>query len=359
MESRSQLISSAVAFLSDSGLKDAPLTKKIEFLQNKGLTEEEIEHAINESTSKKTTSGDGSVSSINGTNPVSKVSESPEYLYEALPPLLPRRDWKDYFVMATATAGLLYGAYEVTKRYVIPNILPESKTKLEQDKEEIKSQFDRVDKVLNAIEQEQTDLRAKEEEKLNELDTMINELHTTLEQTTETRSKMESEFKMLKLEMTNLQNSLDNFISSNKNTNGLDKVSTEVESLKNLIKSSNLQQLADKSHIDKRDGIPSYVSNGVPGIDAIPTASDLLAKLNIDNDGTTKNGETLKEKEANEDDVPAWKRSREKSLQGKSTSSIPAWQTESNNATGSVTLPDWQTVLEEAGESAHASDSNK
>lgn len=39
--------------------------------------------------------------------------------------------------MATATAGLLYGAYEVTRRYVIPNILPEAKSKLKGTKKKL------------------------------------------------------------------------------------------------------------------------------------------------------------------------------------------------------------------------------
>ena len=43
------LIQSAISFLNDDTVKDASLTKKIEFLQSKGLNKEEIQYALDES----------------------------------------------------------------------------------------------------------------------------------------------------------------------------------------------------------------------------------------------------------------------------------------------------------------------
>lgn len=45
---RKALFDSAVSFLKDESIKDAPLLKKIEFLKSKGLTEKEIEIAMKE-----------------------------------------------------------------------------------------------------------------------------------------------------------------------------------------------------------------------------------------------------------------------------------------------------------------------
>lgn len=331
-QDRKQLFDSAVSFLNDSSVKDAPLTKKVEFLQSKGLSQEEVELALRHSQhneeSSKTDIGDQIETNINQSN------QNSGYLYEAVRPPLPHRDWKDYFIMASVTAGLFYGVYEVTKRYVIPNILPDSKSKLEKDKEEIQAQFSRVDKVLDAIEQEQEEFRSRDEEKLAELDTTIGQLKVCLDQTTRTREKMEDDFRMLKSEMTNLQNSIDKFIIKKDNNRELERISNELISLKNLMKSSGFAEGSQESSFESLGRNKSPLPNNiVPSADSIPSAADILSKLNMNK----KDGEI----EPNE---PAWKKSREESL-GPITNSIPEWQKSSLNQ---ITVPNWQHTLEEA-----------
>lgn len=325
-ESRKELFDSAVSFLGDPSVKDAPLTKKVEFLQSKGLTQSEVELALKESQetpkdSKKPLSFQTEGHRISGD----------DHLYEAVPPPLPRRDWKDYFVMATATAGLFYGVYEITKRYVIPNMLPEAKSKLEQDKEEIQSQFDKVDRVLNAIEQEQEVFRTKDDEKLEELENTIVQLQNCLEQTTNTREKMEGEFKILKLEMTNLQSTIDKFILNKDGLRELEKINAEMNSLKSLIKNSGFSESSSGNNSENNGHNSPLPKNFVPGADAIPSAAEILSKMNIGKKDTNSN-------------TPAWKKAREESL-GATTSSIPEWQ---KNSLNEVNVPNWQHTVEAA-----------
>lgn len=318
-DDRKDLFQSAVSFLGDASVKEAPLTKKIEFLQSKGLTQEEVELALREAQEKSNDKHSGSTfRELSG-------ARHDEPIYEAMPPPIPRRDWKDYFVMATATAGLLYGVYELTRRYVIPNLLPDSKSKLEQDKEEIQSYFDKVDKVLNAIEEEQEKSRARDDEKLEELEATIYQLQTCLEKTAKTRDKMEDEFKMLKLEVINLQSTIDKHILNRENVRELEKVNNELSSLKNLINST---MSGNANGQDGRGHKSPLSKNAIPGADAIPSAADILTKLNLDKrEGT-----------------PAWKKAREESL-GSAESSIPEWQKSSLNE---VNIPNWQNTLERA-----------
>lgn len=320
-DDRKQLFDSAVSFLSDHSVKNAPLTKKVEFLQSKGLTQEEVELALKESQKSPQDSG-LTYRELSG-------ASREEPLYEAVPPPLPKRDWKDYFIMATATAGLFYGVYEVARRYVIPNILPESKSKLEQDKEEIQSYFEKVDKVLEAIEQEQEKVRNSDNEKLKELDDTIYQLQTCLDQNAKSREKMEDEFKMLKLEMVNLQTTIDKYVLSNKNSKDLDKIANEVNSLKNLISATVVEETSGASS-DSLGHRSPLAKNPLPGAKDIPSAAEILAKLNIG-------------KKDSESSTPAWKKAREESVS--SGLSIPEWQKRSLNE---VNVPNWQENLETA-----------
>ncbi|CCD26514.1 Pex14p NDAI_0H03410 [Naumovozyma dairenensis CBS 421] len=350
--SRRDLYSSAVSFLKDSSVKDAPLSKKIEFLQNKGLNNDEIELALRDSRDSNgiPLSVGNDIGRRKRNENDDEGNSSSSYYYEAIPPPIPRRDWKDYFVMATATAGIAYGVYELTRRYVLPNILPESKTKLEQDKEEIKNQFNRVDKVLNAIEQEQAEFKEHEEAKMNELDDVIRDLNMTVDRTTEMRTKMEDEFRMLKLEMSNLQNTIDKFIKDNGNSSQVDQINTEIESLKNLIRnSSNLpQELNASPSLGDNKKSPS---TGIPGMDAIPSTAELLAKMNFPNDYLPTSNHIQQENGinkavSNENSIPAWKRNREELNIDSTGESTPEWQ--KHTTPKPVDVPNWQTALEGA-----------
>lgn len=329
-EDRKALFDSAISFLKDQSIKDAPLLKKIEFLKSKGLTEKEIEIAMAEP--KNNEKPDDRITKKNDV-PGNTASAQDAYFYEAMPPALPHRDWKDYFVMATATAGLLYGAYQLTRRYVIPNILPEAKSKLEEDKEEIKDQFSKIDKVLNAIEAEQTEFREQESNKLKELGDTISELQQVLVQTTRNKEKIEDEFRLVKLEMSNLQSTIDKFVSDNNNIQELNNIQREMDSLKSLMKNRT-------ESTDIHDNRPFSISpNGIPGIDAIPSASEILAKMGMqeENDEEKENGGNAAN-EANA--VPAWKKVREQTVD--SNGSIPEWQ---RNATANeISVPDWQNA---------------
>ena len=355
-EDRQKLYESAVAFLNDASVSDAPLAMKIKFLEKKGLSQDEIEQAIKEAGNAKnnqiqgsenntsTTQSSASNNSTSNTNPTERYSYN--YSYQALPPVVPQRDWKDYFIMATATAGIVYGLFEVTKRYIAPNILPESSTKLEQDKEEIQAHFSKVDKLLESIEQEQHEFKEKETKKLEELDDTIKELQNTLEKTTQTRDTMENDFKLLKLELNTLQNAVDKFVSGNNITTELNSMNNEIMSLKHLISNSSFGESVNnenkqnnknprltasiKSDVGTSTNINHSIkspANGIPGVEAIPSASELLANMNFD----------TSEDENNEirEPIPAWKRARDGNVSQtargddgdeSSQNDLPAWQ---------------------------------
>lgn len=340
-EDRKPLFDSAVSFLSDPSVRDAPLTKKIEFLQSKGLTRQEVELALKESQQEKQEVFQKTSNSSNNAATGTREFDRGSVMYEAVPPPLPRRDWKDYFVMATATAGLFYGVYEVTKRYVIPNLLPESKSKLEQDKKEIQDQFEKVDKLLETLSNEQSDLKNQKEQKLAELDKTMVDLQTCLEQTSYTRDKIEDEFKMMKLEMANLQSKLDTFVMSKKGDQQLENISSELESLKNLIRTREMHLVNSTDGVDgASDNRSSLNKNPVPGVEAIPSATEILSKMNFNNN----------KKDQEQAPVPAWKKAREESLShsNSNSNSIPEWQKQATKRTKAHEQSDFSNNKDES-----------
>ncbi|SCV05364.1 LANO_0H05864g1_1 [Lachancea nothofagi CBS 11611] len=309
---RLELYKSAIAFLNDESVSDAPLSKKIEFLQSKGLTQEEIDKALKEAESNH-------VVDYNTNKAEREFKNEKSAQYEAVPPPLPQRDWKDYFVMATASAGLCYGVYQLAKRYVIPNLLPESHAKLEQDKQEIMQQFDRMEQLLQTIESEHSSYVKKENEKFQDVDQVVVELQGALESTSRTREKLEDDVRIMRLEIEGLQKSLDTFITENSDSPAIRRLNDEILSLKTLFKSSDLLKVPST---------PSdHIKSPVPGAEAIPSASEILSKMNIP--------------KKNDSEVPAWKKSRDKSINDKS---IPEWQ-KSTAEKQPTPIPEWQRAM--------------
>ncbi|CCE63926.1 hypothetical protein TPHA_0G00900 [Tetrapisispora phaffii CBS 4417] len=299
---RDELLQSSVSFLKDPSIINAPLSKKIEFLKSKGLDDKELELVL-ELAKKK---DEPSISSFSANNRQNNRDLSYQNdMYDILPPPLPTRDWRDYFIMTTASAGIIYGVYELTKRYVLPNILPESQTKLEQDKLEIQKQMNKVDKLLANIETDMVEKKQKEEERFNILDNTIQQFQNTLDDSARTRQRLEDDLSNIKSEIDMIKNSVSNFINKFEGEQNMDDILREIESLKQLIRSSN----GNKTLAETTGSKYSSPNAPVPGIDEIPSTSELLARMNIK---STLNSNSQIEKasqiENTESQIPSWQK---------------------------------------------------
>lgn len=173
---REDFIVSAVAFLKDPQVSSAALAKKIEFLESKELNPAEIQEALRRA--------NGSEVSASTTATVNRPPPLPSYshvLYaQQQPPALPKRDWKDYFIMATASVGVTYAIYEVAKRYVLPLVLPPSPEILEASTAELEEQFKSAQALLDKLQQDNEELKKCELESTKRVEEMIAELEQTM-----------------------------------------------------------------------------------------------------------------------------------------------------------------------------------
>lgn len=118
-DDRQQLVASAVRFLKDPKVQAAALTKKVAFLEKKGLTSTEIQEALataaapgsaglaaeNATTLSATpaTPATSMMPTAGGINMVNLPPPPPP------PPPPAKLTWKDYFIAAVVIGGVSYG----------------------------------------------------------------------------------------------------------------------------------------------------------------------------------------------------------------------------------------------------------
>ncbi|KAG7811739.1 hypothetical protein KL921_002005 [Ogataea angusta] len=320
---RAELVASAVEFLLDQSIADSPLAKKVEFLESKGLTQQEIEEALQKART-------GTVQAPPAQQPVVPPRPPlPDY-YPSAPPL-PERDWKDYFIMATATAGISYGVYQIVKRYVVPKILPPSKSQLEQDKAAIDHEFQRVASLLEKFEADQKEFYQKQEAKSKKIDETLQEVDEIINKTNEKNLNNEETLKYLKLEIENIKTTLLKTLDSQKATLNaeLSAMEKQLQDIKFDIKTSGFAaapQLSTPPSESTSMQSPAAetkakINLNIPPTTSIPSLRDVLSRekdIDVNADGIAQ----YEQRTANEKDLER---------------SIPAWQLSANNGGSSTT----------------------
>ncbi|KAI9717261.1 MAG: hypothetical protein M1812_004788 [Candelaria pacifica] len=240
---REDLIASAVNFLQDPTVASSPVEKRVAFLQSKNLTQEEVDVAL---------ARVGEVPSAPGL-PVRHTSSASGYGYQLQQgghgdgqggywqqppqPELPRRDWRDWFIMATVMGGVSYGLYVVTKRYVYPMIAPPTPPQLEQDKQAIDESFAKAFALLDQLASDTEKLKASEEARIQRLDTALAEVESVMGELKNASRRREDERRRISDEVKGLKDLIPKAMDAQKeNADGrLRELNTEMRSLKTLM----------------------------------------------------------------------------------------------------------------------------
>ncbi|VTJ68416.1 Hypothetical predicted protein [Marmota monax] len=112
---REPLIATAVKFLQNSRVRQSPLATRRAFLKKKGLTDEEIDLAFQQSG----TAAD-EPSSLGPATQVVPV-QPPHLISQPYNPVGSR--WRDYGALAIIMAGIAFGFHQLYKKYLLPLIL--------------------------------------------------------------------------------------------------------------------------------------------------------------------------------------------------------------------------------------------
>ncbi|KAI2636702.1 hypothetical protein GGS21DRAFT_512748 [Xylaria nigripes] len=241
MAIREDIVSSGVSFLQDPNVASSSVESKIAFLRSKNLTQEEIDAAFARAAG---VSPPPSSSSITSTVPAQQhIYHPPQYQqpspygWQPPPPQPPKRDWRDWFIMATVVGGVGYGLYFMSKQYLYPLVAPPTPEKLDQDKASVDEQFDKAFATLEQLAKDTESLKASESARTEKLDKVLEDLETFVRDTKSSTRRQEDETDFLRDAVKKINTNIPKSLALNNEITEakLKDISNEVKSLKSLI----------------------------------------------------------------------------------------------------------------------------
>ncbi|EEY22085.1 peroxisomal membrane protein PER10 [Verticillium alfalfae VaMs.102] len=162
---------------------------------------------------------------------------APQHAAWQPPPPPPKRDWRDWFIMATVVGGVSYGVYELTKRYVYPLIAPPTPERLEQDKKTIEEQFDGAFALVEQLAKDTEALKAAEQERTERLDTALSDFEGVINELKSANKRRDDEAQRIRDDVYNLKDAIPKALETQKDLTDqrLREINAELTSLKTLI----------------------------------------------------------------------------------------------------------------------------
>ncbi|KAJ9126938.1 hypothetical protein QFC24_001169 [Naganishia onofrii] len=346
---RETLLRDAVAFLRDVKVSSSPLAQKIQFLESKGLTSEEIEKALirsSEGSSNSTSTpetggqvlayssdtGTGSstqqvynhASGYQGTRSPNHVQYGPPGHYAPgyqthmqVKPELPQRDWRDYFIMAVISGGAMYGMISLAKKFLLPHLRPPTTTAFEQTSTDLTAQFDEATQILADLQKQTGELQESVEGERVKVDKVVGEVEEAVDAVRKGEQKWREEMRDLRDEIEEVKDLVPKMIEKHAQAqaSSLQELQAELKSLRTLLVARN-KPLAS----------PSAIASSA-GRSASPFSTPAASSQ-------TQQGETEISMAANALLAPR-ATSAGAPVMGASRPSIPAWQLASNSSTSS------------------------
>jgi len=222
--------------LHDPSVATAPLEQRVAFLKSKNLTSEEIDIAIQRANSESTAPNQSIYQQPYRSQAQNHGAYTSGY-WNVPPPPLPRRDWRDWFIMATVVGGIGYGAYEVVKRYVYPIIAPPTPAQLEQDKAAIDRSFEKAFAILDQLSADTEALKEAEKTRTESLDSTLLQVKSVINSFKDSSQKRDEEIRKTNEEVKSLRELIPRAIKAQEDNADvrLRDLIKEMQSLKTLV----------------------------------------------------------------------------------------------------------------------------
>ncbi|KAK7710169.1 peroxisomal membrane protein pex14 [Diaporthe eres] len=282
MTIREDLVASAAQFLQDPSVAASPVENRVAFLKAKNLTEEEVHAALSRAGPEQ-----GPAPSYVAPPPGAAPGQQPAYYggyppygWQQPPPAVPKRDWRDWFIMATVVGGVGYGLYALGKRYVYPLVAPPTPERLESDKKSIDEQFEKAFCLVEQLSKDTEELKAAEEQRNEKLNNALFELETVISDLKSANRRREDEAQRIRDDVHGLKDSVPKALDAQKNLTDtrLQEINSELKSLKTIIsqRMTSQQPSATTNPIFNRPSVPSPISSPAPA----PTTPGLNGATN-------------------------------------------------------------------------------
>ncbi|KAK3679315.1 peroxisomal membrane protein pex14 [Recurvomyces mirabilis] len=329
---REDLIEGAITFLQDPSVASAPVDQKIAFLRSKNLTQEEIDASLARVGQPQTQPPQSNYS------PQQQYPQQPQqyaYQQQQQPPPYwnqqplepPRRDWRDWFIVATVVGGVGYATYWTAKRYIYPLIAPPTPPQLEADKASIDASFDKAFALLDQLATNTQELKVSEKVRTERLDAALSDVEAVLEKLKQANEDREREGKGMARELSEVHEQIPKALEKERRNQDdrLQELTGEMKSLKTLV--ANRMQAPPAPTQQQQTGqrpMSSYASQQTPQTNG--TSAPSAPASSTTDSSTSVNGSTTEiEKPASA--LP--ERSATSSPYGRmlgGKAQIPAWQ---------------------------------
>ncbi|KAF7544983.1 hypothetical protein G7046_g9662 [Stylonectria norvegica] len=352
MAVREDLVASAAQFLHDPSVASSTVENRISFLRSKNLTQEEIDVAMARAGGNAPPAQSAPYTNgPPGPSPQQYYQPYPQNAWQPPPPP-PRRDWRDWFIMATVVSGVGYGLYSLGKRYVYPHLAPPTPEKLEQDKKSIEEQFDRAFALVEQLASDTEALKNAEKERTEKLDTAVSELETVMTDLKAANRRREDDAQRIRDEVQALKDAIPKAMDNQKvlTDNRLREINTELSSLKTLVSQRMTPSASSTSQANYRQPSVSTITTPSPATRSVPATSTETA-------GETA-AITTPSSEPPKAAASVFKKGSPPKIGGSGAkASIPAWQMAMQNGTSSAATTNGTETTDKVAEGSSSSSS--
>ncbi|KAK2461859.1 hypothetical protein APHAL10511_006322 [Amanita phalloides] len=222
MSDRQELVRNAVAFLVDAKTQASPVSQRVQFLEAKGLSPQEIDLAFKQAAAAQPYQ----------VQYVPTHGSPPYQLAHG-----PRWDWRDYFIAAVVSGTVMYGAISLFKKYLLPHLRPPDATAYEQDRDALNAQFDAAELLLKEIQSESHAVRTAVEEQRVAIEKTTQDVQAVVIEMREGEQKTRDEMREIRDEINNIREMLPKMMEKNKESHNqsLTELQQELKSLKALL----------------------------------------------------------------------------------------------------------------------------
>jgi peroxin-14 len=242
----SDLMASAIKFLSDPQVQESPLEKRISFLESKGLSQAEIQKAL-------------AIVNGSGGTAVQSMGRGTMVHYE------PQWGWKDTALSLIAVLGGSYGLYHVFSTYVAPYMIG-STSEMEESLDNISRNIESNEKANNELLSIVKDLNERITESALKLETQSLAFE-------EANKEKEELIQSLVQEIEGIKNILPKMMEKQKENQAslIKDLHNEVVSLKNLLNSNVSNSMAQGGLVTavSKPLIPAWQLEGNQASDSV------------------------------------------------------------------------------------------
>ncbi|RSH87071.1 peroxisomal membrane protein pex14 [Saitozyma podzolica] len=242
---RSDLRRNAVLFLTDPKVQSSTLASKIGFLESKGLTEGEIQDALRQASTSVRAADDGGAARGQAEFATRGYGTGTGYAagygtgYGVMPPEPPRRDWRDLFIMAVISGGVLYGLTSLARKYLLPHLRPPSSTAFQQTSSDLTAQYDEAARLLSELQTQTEALQAGLEGERERVRVAVEDVEEAVRGVREGEERWREEMREIRGEVESVRELVPRLIEKHAaaQSTSLSELQSELRSLKTLLQS--------------------------------------------------------------------------------------------------------------------------